>query len=402
MTNLERIPLLKDHHNHLSFYGLLHDCINLSNVPDKCEALGKLEQLGKESVSVVLGWNSGYYDFTREELSGLPPVIIVNLSLHRFIINPLAEEILEPGNPEIIANYLDLQWFEDHMPMLLTFLANRVKPSLEKFSRFFKSLESLGVYYAEEMLLANDDVFDIVTGSQLRDRTGFWAHTDSFKSLKPSTREGVKGIKLFTDGAVGAKTAAIKRPFKDGKKGYLLYKDKELYEQMAEVAALGKPVSVHAIGERATAQVVNTAAKLKADGIEFPYIRMEHAQFMEEKMAKKAKKLGLILSMQPTFSNDSRIYRDRLDEGYLETNNPFRMLIDKAGFRPGDDLIFGSDGMPHGAYEALNAALFPPRAAQRLTLEEFTAAYGMPDLTHGYLDVKIHDNHVEIASIEIK
>jgi hypothetical protein len=79
-------------------------------------------------------------------------------------------------------------------------------------------------------------------------------------------------------------------------------------------------------------------------------------------------------------------------------NNPFRMLIDEAGFVPGKDLLFGSDGMPHGARYALESALFPPFPGQRLSLPEFVAGYCMPDLENGFIDVAIDYENREIIT----
>jgi hypothetical protein len=70
-------------------------------------------------------------------------------------------------------------------------------------------------------------------------------------------------------------------------------------------------------------------------------------------------------------------------------NNPFRMLIDEAGFVPGINLLFGSDGMPHGVQYALENSLFPPFPGQKLALDEFVAGYCMPDLENGFVDVTI-------------
>jgi predicted amidohydrolase YtcJ len=126
---------------------------------------------------------------------------------------------------------------------------------------------------------------------------------------------------------------------------------------------------------------------------------MEHCQFIYEKTACQAKELGIILSMQPNFSTDSIIYRDRLLPWYLENNNPFRMLIDQAGFVPGEDLIFGSDGMPHGVEAALKNSLFPPLAQQRLTIDEFTAGYCMPDRTHGHIELEIDKTGLKSFSV---
>ena len=96
------------------------------------------------------------------------------------------------------------------------------------------------------------------------------------------------------------------------------------------------------------------------------------------------------IALQPNFSDDSLHYADRLPEGYPERNNPFRMLIDEAGFVPGEDLVFGSDGMPHGVGEALRQALFPPFAGQELSLDEFVAGYCVRgDRAPGAIELRI-------------
>ena len=61
-------------------------------------------------------------------------------------------------------------------------------------------------------------------------------------------------------------------------------------------------------------------------------MRLEHVQFITLPQARRAKDLGVILSMQPNFNSDSEDYADRLGPRDLEANNPFRMLIDQAGF----------------------------------------------------------------------
>ncbi len=133
-------------------------------------------------------------------------------------------------------------------------------------------------------------------------------------------------------------------------------------------------------------------------GVIPPLVRMEHCQFISEANAHRARSLGMILSMQPNFSSDSVQYRDRLSGKYCSRNNPFRMLIDTAGFTPGKDLIFGSDGMPHGVKYALEMALFPPVPSQRLTLEEFIAGYCMDTQENGYIDIKVDEDKRTVLS----
>ena len=103
--------------------------------------------------------------------------------------------------------------------------------------------------------------------------------------------------------------------------------------------------------------------------------------------------------MQPNFSVDSVLYRDRLNSQQIQNNNPFRMIIDEAGFEPGKDLILGSDGMPHGAQYALQSSLFPPQSGQVLTLDEFVAGYAMPDLRHGTIEIEIDDAASKVTSV---
>ena len=397
--NKVEIPLLRDHHNHLSFYGLLYGCPNLQAITDKAEALRLLHSPAKDRVSVAIGWNTGYYRFSAEDLAPLPPVIIVNLSLHSFVLSPAAASLLREDYPEIVANHANPQWYEAHMPQMLIFLANQMEVSEEKFNVFFDSLYRQGVYYVEDMHLANAKVLSVIRSSPFSQRTAFWTDLATFKTLSPEARAELQGIKFFTDGAVGARTAALEHSYTDGGGGYLLFPDEMLFQQLAEAAAFGKAVAVHAIGEKATAQVVRTIKKLATSGMTFPMVRMEHCQFIHEATAREAKELGIIFSMQPNFSTDSTIYADRLLPWYLENNNPFRLLIDRVGFIPGEDLIFGSDGMPHGAEAALNASLFPPFPGQKLTLEEFTAGYCMPDKTHGHIELERDDAGLKSLSV---
>jgi predicted amidohydrolase YtcJ len=131
-------------------------------------------------------------------------------------------------------------------------------------------------------------------------------------------------------------------------------------------------------------QTLTALERTAALGLRFPWVRLEHVQFISLADALRAKALGVILSMQPNFNSDSVDYVDRLQPQDAESNNPFRMLLDEAGFRCGEDLIFGSDGMPHGVEYALQWSLFPPFPGQRLTVEELVAGYGLPPEGQGH------------------
>jgi predicted amidohydrolase YtcJ len=278
----------------------------------------------------------------------------------------------------------------------------RAGASAAKLKAFFDRLGELGVYSAEEMLLVGVDEIQMFDDAGLAHRTQFWAAPETYESASPEERARIHGIKLFTDGAIGVTTAALHQEYRVGLRptahglesvgyrGMLLYSDDEL-EALIVRWSKEKPMAIHAIGDAAIDQVVAAVERAASRVPSRQTIRIEHAQFISEATARRAKSLGLHLSMQPNFSEDSVAYAERLPAGYPANNNPFRMLIDRIGYVPGVDLYFGSDGMPHGAPEALRQSLIPEggHAGQMLTLDEFVAGYCHADMTRGSIEVKI-------------
>lgn len=248
---------------------------------------------------------------------------------------------------------------------------------------YLRGLRGLGIGLADDMLAAGDGA--VLALARLG--AAAWCEPGGYAGLGAPARRAVTGLKLFTDGAVGARTAALLRPYLGGGRGLLLHTDAELARLLRRAAAEKDHIAVHAIGDRALAQLLRVLGKARLP--RRVKLRVEHAQFITLPQARRARRLGITLCMQPNFSEDSRCYADRLPPAYLRANNPFRMLIDLAGFVPGEDLVFGSDGMPHGARAALQAALFPPYPGQRLTPEEFRAGYCLPPGGPGRLEVRV-------------
>ena len=70
-------------------------------------------------------------------------------------------------------------------------------------------------------------------------------------------------------------------------------------------------------------------------------------------------------------------------ENLLFRLEPLGKQHDRDGFKCGEDLIFGSDGMPHGVEYALQWSLFPAFPGQRLTVAELVAGFGLPPTGQG-------------------
>jgi predicted amidohydrolase YtcJ len=390
MRKIERIPLLKDYHTHPYLFAALATCLDIRSITGKKEALSRItERFASEDCVIVTGWYDSSLGFDNGELDFLPPLVIFNISMHGMMMNAAARERLAGLFPQVVENYSKGGWTERNAPLVLDFLL-KVKPcGADGLRSYFAGLSKLGVWHAEEMTLQGNAELELFRETGLTERTRFWTIPDTYTCMGDEARKYVHGIKLFTDGAVGARTAMLEEAYLTGEEGVLVWSDDELRDLVEGASRTGKSLSVHAIGNAAIDQVMRALEYAPACREAFPEIRLEHCQFISPQAALKAKSMGMILCLQPNFSLDSACYGDRLPESYRMRNNPLRMLIDEAGFKPGRDLLFGSDGMPHGARVALKSALFPPIDGQRLTLEEFVAGYCMEDFRNGYIDVSI-------------
>ncbi len=390
MIKKVRIPLLKDSHNHPYLFASLAGCLDMSSVTSKNEAVSLMaDRFTSEDFVIVTGWYDSSFGFAEDELDFLPPLVIFNISLHSMYMNKAARRMLAVTFPAVIENYRKEGWLERHAPSVLEFILKAKPCGADGLSSFFSRLAGQGVWYAEEMTLQGDAEIELFREAGLSGRTRFWAIAEIFASMGEESRKHVHGIKLFTDGAVGARTAMLEERYRGGEEGVLVWSEAELHDHIEAASRTGKSLSVHAIGNAAIDLAVRVLGQAPELRRAFPEIRLEHCQFISRGAAMKAKSMGINLCLQPNFSLDSACYADRLPESYRLRNNPMRMLIDEAGFVPGRDLLFGSDGMPHGARPALESALFPPVEGQRLTLAEFVAGYCMPDFSNGYIDVSI-------------
>ncbi len=403
MVEKENIPLLYDHHTHTTAYAALIDSVDLTEVEEKDEAISLIkENCSQNKTNVVLGWNNSYYSFTKEELKKFPPVVICNLSFHGFIFNEKAEEKIKErfGSADILKKMNDPDWVERNLPAIMKFLVKLEGLDKEKLDSFFEYLLENGIWRTDDMLLPDENALELFEQTGYKKRTDFWVDLQTYDELSERAKKEVKGIKLFTDGALGPSTAALKERYSDGTEGILIHEKEEWMDVIKGIEE--DKVAVHAIGDRAIEEVINSIKELEKEGFTYPKVRLEHAQFISNEYAEKAKRLGINLSMQPNFSHDSVHYSDRLSKKYAKKNNPFRMLIDEVGFVPGDDLIFSSDGMPYSVTLALESSLFPPFDSQKLSLKEFKEGYCLPDKKIGSIDLRIDEGKEKVRVEEIR
>ena len=369
-------PLLHDHHTHPLLYAAFRQAVDLSNVRELEEACDLInERRDRYDVVVAHSWKNNYFDFPAATLDSLPPCAIFNLSLHKVLINESGQAELKNEFGSDVEKVADQDWFERNLRHVLNWFA-LLGGSAAALTEFYQYLESVGVHSAEEMLLIDGCEIDWFRDCGLLDRTRIWAAPDTYERLSAEHKDIVAGFKFFTDGAFGSRTAAISQPYigQPKNRGMLMYSDDELASNIDRCAIGTKGIAIHAIGDVAIEQTIVAIENCRRRDA-FKEIRIEDAQLISADQARRAKGLGIILSMQPNFNGDTLSYSDRLRPEFSNANNPFRMLIDEQGFEPGVDLIFGSDGMPHGRKVATEQSFNPPLESQRLSQQEFESGY---------------------------
>jgi predicted amidohydrolase YtcJ len=135
----------------------------------------------------------------------------------------------------------------------------------------------------------------------------------------------LRAVKLYADGALGSRGAALLAPYSDDphSHGLLFHSAAEIDAMMTRAMSKGYQVNVHAIGDAGNRQVLDTYQKeLVATKSAAQRHRIEHAQVVALADLPRFKALGVIPSMQPTHATsdknmaESRIGHERMQGAY--------------------------------------------------------------------------------------
>jgi predicted amidohydrolase YtcJ len=135
----------------------------------------------------------------------------------------------------------------------------------------------------------------------------------------------VRAIKLYSDGALGSRGAALLAPYSDdpGNTGLLVTPPAQIQEIATRALRRGFQVGVHAIGDRGNRVVLDAYdAALKAVPVADHRFRIEHAQVVSLDDIPRFAKMGVIPSMQASHQTsdmrwaEARVGADRIKGAY--------------------------------------------------------------------------------------
>lgn len=145
-------------------------------------------------------------------------------------------------------------------------------------------------------------------------------------SQDPTGLVRVRGVKLFMDGALGSRGAALLAPYADAEGTGLIVTPRDTIDAiLAKARKSGAQMAVHAIGDRGNRVILDAYQQAFAGepaGLKGARWRVEHAQVLAPDDLLRFAALGVVASMQPShaigdlYFAPARLGPDRLKGAY--------------------------------------------------------------------------------------
>lgn len=153
----------------------------------------------------------------------------------------------------------------------------------------------------------------------------------------------VRGVKLYVDGALGSRGAALLAPYSDAAgDGLLVTPVEELRDLMRGARVRGLQVVTHAIGDRGNRIALDLYRDIfvnDANALRDARWRIEHAQVISPQDLPRFAQMGVIASMQPSHAiSDLHFAPARLGDGRLAGAYAWKSLLES-----GATVAAGSD-----------------------------------------------------------
>ena len=167
----------------------------------------------------------------------------------------------------------------------------------------------------------------------------------------------IAAVKLYADGALGSRGAAMLEPYSDDaeNRGLPFWTQEELDSFVAKANNLGFQVGIHAIGDLGNRMALDAFEKAQDGRPSSIRNRVEHAQIIALEDIPRFSELGVIASIQATHAtSDKNMAEDRVGTERILGGYAWRRLLDSgAVLANGSDFPVELSNPFHGLYASV-------------------------------------------------
>ncbi|MFC0506703.1 amidohydrolase [Micromonospora costi] len=385
------LPGMHDAHGHLWSYGALASELDLSGTRSLAEAQQALAAYAAANPDLAWitgrGWNQVIWGLgrfpTAADLDGFVsdrPVWLVRVDGHAGVANSVAlalagvtRDTPDPAGGQIIRD-ADGNPTGTLIDNAMSLVSSKLPaPTLEDVRR--RALTAQQKLNAVGITSVSDAGTDAAGYVILRELAGAGALTmrvnafltwDAFTAIGAEARTDsfaadmlrVRTVKLYVDGALGSRGAALLEPYSDdpANTGLLRIAPEELDRRVTAILRQGYQAAIHAIGDRGNRLVLDAFERaFRTVGDARLRHRVEHAQVVALDDIPRFRDLGLIASMQPVHATDDmNMAEDRVGPERIKGAYAWRKMLDQ-----GTVIASGSDFPVSSAlpFEGMHAAV---------------------------------------------
>ncbi len=353
------VPGLIDAHCHFYRMGLQQQKVSLDGTKSYDEVLQKLVDFQKEKNTNFItgrGWDQNDWKVkefpTKEKLDKLFPTIPVAVGRvdgHALLVNQAAIDLAGitkdtkvSGGEIIVKNGKMTGVLIDAAMDFIKFPSTSKKEAIQGLFDAQKICFSYGLTTVDDAGI-NKKTIELIDSLQqvgsLKMRVYAMVSGDNQqqidyyinKGIIKTNRLNVRSFKVYGDGALGSRGAAMRKPYSDRENhfGALIYTPERYQELAKQIAASEYQMNTHAIGDSANTWMLKTYKNV-LKGHKNRRWRIEHAQIIS---AEDFDKFDNILpSVQPTHATSDMYWaEDRVGAERIKGAYAFKNLLNKYG-----------------------------------------------------------------------
>jgi predicted amidohydrolase YtcJ len=353
------VPGLIDAHCHFYRMGLQQQKVSLEGTKSYDEVLAKIVAFQKEKNVAFIsgrGWDQNDWEIkefpTKEKLDKLFPTIPVAVSRvdgHALLVNQAAIDISEITKDTKVSGGEIILKNGKMTGVLIDAAMNFIKfPETSKQEATKGLLDAQKISFSYGLTTVDDAgldkntielIEDLQKSNDLKIRIYAMVSADNQEQIDYYINKGklktdrlnVRSFKVYGDGALGSRGAAMRKSYSDRENhfGALIYPPERYQEIAKQIAASEFQMNTHAIGDSANTWMLKTYKEVLKDQKNRRW-RIEHAQIISSKDFQNFD--NILPSVQPTHATSDMYWaEDRIGKDRMKGAYAFRNLLNRYG-----------------------------------------------------------------------